>query len=156
MYVSKRSGFAMILAIIVVVLIALGGVMLLGRVSIGVKSVEDSYLRTQVEFLAESATEFAVMRAQDFNTSGGNCLNELNITVQDSTGQNVYDVAVRLRYAFAGAKPNNQCDTLDENTSGIITNHGAMVLVDTEVKTSPTANISTEPIRIFKRSWQKL
>jgi len=157
MYVSKRSGFAMILAIFIVVLIALGGTMLLGRVSIGVKSVEDSYIRTQVEYLAESATEFAVMRAQDFNTSGPNCLNELNITVEDSTGVNVYDIAVRLQYSFAGARPaNNQCNTLDENTSGIITNHGAMVLVDTEVKTSPTANISTEPIRVFKRSWQKL
>lgn len=157
MYVSKRSGFAMILAIFVVVLIALGGVMLLNRVSIGVKAVEDNYIRTQAELLAESATEFAVMRAQDFNTSGGNCLNQLYITVQDSTGiHNVYDVTVNLQYSFSGAKPNNQCNTLDENTSGIITNHGAMVLVDTEVKTSVGANLSTEPIRIFKRSWQKL
>ena len=146
----------MILAIFVVVLIALGGVILLGNASIGAKSMGDNYLRAQAELLAMSATEFAVMRAQDFNTSGANCLNQLNITVQDATGSAMFDANVTISYSFMGAKPiNAQCNTLAENPAQPI-GLGAMMLIDTVVTTTPGTNLSTDPIRVFKRTWQKL
>lgn len=155
MYVTKRSGFAMILAIFVVVLIALGGVLLLGNASVGAKSIGDNYLKAQAELLAMSATEYAVMRAQDFNTSGGNCLNELDINVTDSTQNSMFDINVTLSYSFKGSKPNNQCNTLDENVTEPM-GLGAMMLIDTVVATTPGTNLSTEPIRVVKRTWQKL
>lgn len=154
MYVTKHTGFAMILAIFVVVLVALGGVMLLGNASIGSKSMGDKYLRTQAELLADSATEFAVMRAQGFDTSGGNCLENLNITVQDSAGNAMFDANVSLSYSFRATAPTacNTAHTLAVNTASPAT----MILVDTTVTTRADTNLSTEPIRIFKRSWQKL
>lgn len=147
MYATKRYGFAMILAIFVVVLVALGGVILLSNVTTGSKSVGNNYLKAQAEVLAMSATEFAVMRAQGFDTTGGNCLNNINITVQDSSGADAYDANISIGYSFKNLEPNNQCNTLAENTG-----NDTMMLIDVSVST----NLSTEPIRVFKRSWQKL
>lgn len=149
-FAIKHRAFAMILAIFVVVLVALGGVILLGNASIGGKSVGDNYLRAQAELLAISATEFAVMRAQDFDTSGANCLTEINIDVQDASGAHSYDVNVSLSYSFKNAAPVS-CVNAGANLSDL-TGNESMILVDTTVST----NLSTEPIRVHKRSWQKL
>lgn len=149
MFVSKRSGFAMILAIFVMVLVALGGAMLLSNVSTGGTSVGNNYLHAQGELLAESATEFAVMRAQGFNTAGGHCLNTLNITVNDATGTAAYQANVNIQYSFKGLRPNNQCSVLAENTG-----NATMMLIDVTVTSD--SNLTSEPIRVHKRSWQKL
>jgi type II secretory pathway component PulK len=153
MYVIKRSGFAMILAIFVVVLVALGGALLLSNASTGVKSTGDNYIKAQAELLAMSATEFAVMRAQGFNRTTNNCLNQLNIEIKDAGNTMVmYDANVSYGYSFRGAKFNNACsNVLAENTS-----KDTMILMDVVVTARESANLSTEPIRIHKRSWQKL
>lgn len=151
MFATKHYGFAMILAIFVVVLVALGGVLLLSNVTTGSKSVGNNYLNAQAEVLAMSATEFAVMRAQGFDTTGGNCLNNINIIVQDASGAAAYDANVSIGYSFKNTEPNNQCNTLAENTG-----NDTMMLIDVTVTTNQNANLSTEPIRVFKRSWQKL
>lgn len=150
--IKQRGGFAMIMAIFVVIMVAMGGVLILDNASTGSKSVTDNYLRTQAELLAESATEFALMHAQDTNTTAGNCLNDLNITVNDSSGKAVYDIEVALSYSYENAAP-TACTsrTLAANTGNFST-----VLIDTIVTTNIDANLSTEPIRIHKRSWQKL
>lgn len=148
----KRRGFAMILAIVVVLLIAAGGALVLGNAAKGGKSMGDNYLRAQADLLAGSATEFAVMRAQGFDTTGGNCLNNLNITVQDSAGSAMFDANVTLFYSYRD--PKAMCGV----TCNCISNTGkeTTILIDTTVITHPGANISTEPIRVHKRSVQKL
>lgn len=137
----------MILAIVVVLLIAAGGALILSNASIGSKSMGDNYLRAQAELLAQSATEFAVMRAQGFDTSTGNCLNQLNITVEDASGNAMFDANVSMFYSFRDAKPaacNGIGNTLKDAT----------ILVDTVVTSKPT--LSTEPIRVYRRSSQQL
>ncbi len=152
MYATKRSGFAMILAIFVVVMVALGGVMLLGNATTGAKSTGDNYLRAQAELLADSATEFAVMRAQGFDISGGNCLENLNIAVNDSSGASImFDTSVSLAYSFGGAKPANCTD--NTHVLAVGTGKDTMILMDVTVTDH---NLSTEPIRVHKRTWQKL
>jgi hypothetical protein len=149
----KRSAFAMILAIFVVVLVALGGVLLLNNASIGSKSIGDNYLRAQAELLADSATEFAVMRAQGFNRSGNHCLDNLNITVYNSNGQAVgnemFDISISYSYSFRYLNQNTYCSRILADNTGKDT----MMLLDVTVTDH---NLSTEPIRIQKRSWQKL
>ncbi|MDD4855004.1 MAG: hypothetical protein PHQ22_02540 [Sulfuricurvum sp.] len=148
MYATKRSGFAMILAIFVVLLVALGGVLLLSNATTGAKSIGDNYLYAQAELLADSATEFAVMRAQGFDHTGGTCLNQLNITVNGSDGAtHMFDANVSLAYSFRGAAIAG-CTTLNSTT-----NKDTMILMDVTVEDH---NLSTEPIRVHKRSWQKL
>jgi len=153
MYATKRSGFAMILAIVIVVLVALGGVLLLRSSTTGSKSIGDNYLRTQAELLADSATEFAVMRAQGFDisaASGNHCLENLNISVQDTVGIQAYDVNVSLAYSFRGAQfPGcSAVHVLAQNTG-----KDTMILLDVTVTDH---NLSTEPVRVHKRTWQKL
>lgn len=153
MYAIKRPAFAMIMAIFIVVLVALGGVMLLSNAARGAKSVGDNYLRAQAELLADSATEFGVMRAQGFNTNGNtNCLDRLNITVNDSSGNAMYDVVVNYAYSFRYDNQNTACTNILADDTGKDT----MMLMDVTVTTRTSANLSTEPIRIHKRSWQKL
>lgn len=148
MYATKRSGFAMILAIFVVVLIAMGGALLMQSGAQESKAVGDKYLRAQAQLLAKSATEFAIMRAQGFNTAGGDCLNQLDITVNDASGSAMFDASVSMLYSFRGAAPvgAGTCVFLAENTGKETT-----VLVDVVVV---DRNLSTEPIRVHERSWQ--
>lgn len=151
MSVTKRKGFAMILAIFIIVLVALGGVLLLSNSATGSKSISDNYLRAQAELLAQSATEYALMRAQGINTSGGNpCLNQLNITVNDANGNAAYDISVSLAYSFKGSAPGGGsiCTTLSSNTGKDTT-----VLIDATVTDH---NLGTENIRVHHRSLQKL
>jgi len=150
MSVTKRKGFAMIMAIFVVVMIAAGGALLLSNAAIGSKSISDNYLRSQAELLAQSATEYALMRTQGVDTTGGTCLNQLNITVNDSGANPMFDINVSLAYSFEGAAVAG-CTTLTNNTG-----KDTMVLIDATVTTNTDANISTEPVRAHRRSWQKL
>ena len=150
MYATKRSGFAMILAIFVVVLIAMGGALLMRGATQESKAVGDKYLRAQAQLLAKSATEYAVMRVQDFNATNTACLNQLNIIVYNSNGvvagNEMFDINVSLAYSFRTALAPTACTTLASNTG-----KDSTVLVDVTVT---DRNLSTEPIRINERSWQ--
>lgn len=149
MYATKRSGFAMILAIFVMVLIALGGVALLKNSAIASKYVGNNYLRAQAELLAVSATEFAVMRAQGFNTNANaNCLDQLDITVNDANNAPMFDIDISYAYSFRGAG-NGLCTNILAANTGKDT----MMLLDITVT---DRNLGTEPIRVHKRTWQKL
>lgn len=145
MYATKRSGFAMILAIFVVVLIALGGALLMQSGAQESKAVGDKYLRAQAQLLAKSATEYAVMRVQGYNAAG--CLNQLNITVNDANDNAMFNVVVTMNYSFRGAAPGGTCNVLADNTG-----KESSVLMDVTVITDN--NLSTEPIRVHERSWQ--
>ena len=154
MFAIKRKGFAMILAIFIVVLIALGGTLLLSNTALGNKSISNGYLRSQAELLAESATEYTLMRAQGTNTAAGTCLNQLNINVNDANGSKMFDINVSLAYSFRGAAPTNAggvhiCTTLAESTQ-----KDSMVLIDATVTSD--INFTNETVQVHKRSWQKL
>ncbi|MBD3809391.1 MAG: type II secretion system protein [Sulfuricurvum sp.] len=149
--IRQKNGFAMIMAIFVVVMVAMGGTLLMQNASLGVKSSTDNYLRIQAELLAESASEYALMNIQDINTSAGQCLNDLNITVNDSSGNSMYDINVILSYSYENTAPGCTSRVLAQNTGST-----TMVLIDTSVTTKSSAKLSTEPIRIHKRTWQKL
>lgn len=149
MYGIKRSGFAMIMAIFMVVLIALGGIMILSNVSVAGKSAGDKYIKAQAELIADSAVEYALMRVQGFDMSTGNCLNQVTVNVNDASGVSAYTANVSLLYSFRNAAPTGgTCNFLAQNTG-----KDTSVLVDVTV--TATSGMSTEDIRIHKRSWQK-
>ncbi len=149
MSATKRRAFAMIMAIIVILLVAGGGAILLQNAATASKGLGDNYLKAQAELLAQSATEYAVMQVQGFDDEAGNCLNQLDIAVNDSGNSPMFDINVSINYAFKGAKPSVNCDALEDNTG-----EATRMLVDVTVTTNDDANISTEPIRVHKRSWQ--
>lgn len=145
MYVTKRSGFAMIMAIFVVFLVAMGGALLMRGGAQESKAVGDKYLHAQAVLLARSATEYAVMRVQGFNAAG--CLNQLNINVNDAGGARMFDVVVTMNYSFRDTAPAGTCNVLAASTG-----KDSTVLMDVTVTDH---NLGTEPIRIHERSWQK-
>lgn len=138
-----------------VLLIALGGTLILRNAANSSKSINDNYVRLQAELLAESAVEFAAMQMQGIDTTGGTCLNELNITVEDQSGTDMYDISARLRYSFVNSAANsaNGCIRLTSDRNGT---GDSMVLIDVVVLARDDANLSTEQIRVHKRSWQKM
>ena len=139
----------MILAIFVVVLVSMGGALLMQGSAQGSKEVGDKYLKAQADLLVKSATEYTLMRIQGFDpTAAGNCLNQLNITVNSAGGTNMFNIAVTIRYSFNGAAP-ALCPTaavLATNTQKQTT-----ALLDVVVTDN---NLGTEPIRVHERSWQ--
>ena len=158
MYAIKRSAFAMILAIFVVMMIAMGGALILRNASSGTKSTIDNYLRAQADLLADSAIEFVAMQMQGIVTNAVStpCLNRLNISVRDQSDTMVtYEINSTLRYSFVNivAHSADGCNRLAPDRVG---DGNSMVLIDVTVTTRDESNLSTEPIRIHKSSFQKL
>jgi hypothetical protein len=91
------------------------------------------------------------MRAQGFDTTGGDCLNQLTITIQDAGGNTMFNANVSMLYSFRGAKPaGGTCNTI--TPLAVNTGKESTVLVDVTVTDN---NLSTEPVRVHERSWQK-
>lgn len=156
-YRGQRPGFSMIVAIFVVLIVAWLAAQVLHVASNESKGTGDRYLRYQAELLAESATDYAVMRIGDYNESvGNNCLEDINITVNDASTPPVpmYDIGMTIYYSYKGAAPAN-CPAKNVLSPATGTGLDSMVLIDTTVAAREVSNLSTEPIRVHHRSWQK-
>ncbi|HUH42719.1 MAG TPA: hypothetical protein VLZ29_06365 [Sulfurimonas sp.] len=138
---SKRSGFAMIAAIIVIIIIATIMTLSLSLTAQTSKRTVDMYIYEQVALHAKSAAELAMLEI-----AKNGCTNNLNTTFDD-----IYDVNVSMRYIYTATV--GACNdyfnitTPDQNGS---------VLMDITVSVNTAQNISTEPIRYFRRTIQKL
>lgn len=140
----KRRGFGIITAIILLVLIATVAVMILSLAATSSKKATDDYLRIQADMLARSATEFAIMRIQGFDRSGNKCLENLNIDASP------FDINVTVNY-FLSTDLSNCTNKLVDNMSD--TDLNGMAQIDVVVTTQ--SGVTSEPIRIHKRTLQK-
>ena len=137
----KKSGFAMIMAIIVVIVI--GGLMAfsLSLVANTGKRTTDLYLYEQTVLYSKSAAELALLDI----AQNGPCRPGFNITLGD-----IYDVNITYGYVLDAALAG--C-----NSAGFTVNtpeQNGSVLMDITVKVQD--GVSTEPIRYFRRVMQKL
>ena len=135
--IPNRGAFAMITAIIVVMVI--GGLMAfsLSLVSDTTKRTTDLYLYEQTVLYSKSVAELALL---DIAQNG--CTNNFNTTFNG-----IYDANVSMKYIYnsvvSGCDSYFTVDTPEQNGS---------VLMDITVST----NEGTEPIRYFRRVIQKL
>jgi Tfp pilus assembly protein PilX len=141
---KKRSGFAMIMAIAVIVIIATIMALSLALTTETSKRTVDLYLYEQTALHAKSATELALLEIakRDPNT---NCLNSYNTTLDD-----IYDVNITMRYIFTGT-----VGTCSKYFDIVTPEQNGSVLMDTTVSVNNTT-VSSEPIRYFRRTIQKL
>ena len=143
---SSRNAMAMIMAIAVIIIMAGIMALSLSMTSITSKKTVDLYLYEQSILLSKSAAEYALLRiAQD-----GPCthVNDLNFT-QDV----IYDISIANRYVYTNPLPAG-CPA---NTIVVQTpEQNGSVIMDITVSVPQSANISTEPIRYFRRTIQKL
>jgi hypothetical protein len=142
-FLKKRSGFAMIMAIIVVLVVSTIMALSLALTTETSKRTTDLYLYEQTVLHAKSAAELALLNI----AQGGPCTTIIPYTIDG-----FYDVNVSLRYVYKGFSCGG---TNDFFTTLATDEQNGSVLMDVTVSVND-ANITTEPIRYFRRTIQKL
>ena len=148
-----RKGFSMLTAIILIILVATLGALAIALSTTTVKQTSDLYLREQAELLVQSATEYTLLAISGHQINSANgCLNTINATYE-----NIFDINISIYYlgsSLPSISATNPCQKFsDANLNTIDSN--VTVIIDTTVSVPVDKNISTEPIRIHRRTIQK-
>jgi hypothetical protein len=144
----------MITAIIFIVLVATLGALALSLSTQTTKQTTDLYLHAQAELLAQSGTEYALLAfsGHEINATNG-CLEQINAQYPEGATP-WFDINITLRYLGSGLAPTcNNAAIIDDNVTTADSN--LTLIIDTVVTSRADANISTEPIRIHRRTLQK-
>lgn len=147
-----KKGFSLLTALLFMILIATLGALAISLSTQSAKQTGDLYLREQGELLLQSGSEYALLAlsAHDHNTR---CLEQINATYTPDGTQNLFDINISLRY-FGNGLPTDCPTPSDNNISNIDTNESNMtVMIDTIVTSNPS--LSSEPIRLHRRTIQK-
>ena len=143
-FLKKRSGFAMIMAIIVIVVISGIMALSLSLTAETTKRTVDLYLYEQAILYSKSAAELALL---DIAKNG--CTDNFNISFPETDP--IYDANVTMRYVY-----NSTVGTCTDYFNITTPEQNGSVLMDITVSVRADANVATEPIRYFRRSIQKL
>ncbi|QIR76902.1 type II secretion system protein [Sulfurospirillum diekertiae] len=143
-----RRGFTLITAIIFMVLVASIAALSLSFSSFSTKQTTDLYLREQAELLVQSGTEFALLAisGHDINATS-NCINSI-ISQYPTTAAPLFDINITINYMGSGLPAG--CNIL--SNAVVTSDSNITVIIDTIVEDH---NISTEPIRLHRRTIQK-
>jgi len=148
---NYRNGMAMIMAISVIVIVATILALSLSLTTLTAKKGTDLYLYEQSAILSHSAAEYAMLK---MSQAAPCSIENLVYTYND-----IYDINTTMHYvSFAGS----QCEVnvfADLNrtyydTTTFSASDGTVILDVTVSVTDPT--VTTEPIRYFRRTIQKL
>lgn len=140
---AKRDAFAMIMAIFVIIIISTIMALSLSLTSETSKRTTDIYLYEQAELVAKSAVELTMLEIAE-----NGCLNTF-APAFDADTTAFFDVTVNMQYIHTGAV--GGCNSYFNITTP---EQNGSVLMDVVVTTQP--GITTEPIRYFRRTIQKL
>lgn len=141
---------AMIMAIAVIVIIATIMALSLAMTAETTKKTTDLYLYEQAVLLSNSAAEYALLRiAED-----GACSHSDDLNFHPPAPLDYYDINITNRFiytdpAVCGDTTKEYFNVKEEATNGT-------VLMDITVSIPTSKNVTTEPIRYFRRSLQKL
>ncbi|HZF69814.1 type II secretion system protein [Sulfuricurvum sp.] len=158
---KKRPGFAMIMAIFMMVLIAGMMAAAISMSSTTTNRTQDDYLHEQAQLIARSATEYAVLAisGHEVNVNQG-CINTINM-VYPTAANPMFNIRVDMQYILfydnaAGVRTAYNCNPIT-GTGGVAqTNESnGTVLMDVTVTSNNGLNIP-EPIRYERRTLQKL
>ena len=143
-----KSGMAMIMAIAVIVIIATIMALSIALSSQTTKRTTDVYIYEQAVLLAKSAAEYALLRISLDNNETNPC-----VVKKLDFKQDYYDINISVRYSYVN--PPTSCD--ENHTFATVTTdeQNGSVLLDIAVSVNDT-NITTEPIKYFRRTIQKL
>ncbi|MFT5659673.1 MAG: hypothetical protein ACI9TV_000295 [Sulfurimonas sp.] len=151
-----RSGIAMIMAIMVVVIIGTIMALSLSMTAQTSKRTTDVYLYEQAVLVSKSAAELALL---DIAKTGPCTIASdhigayrMDLNRNASTSDDIYNVVTTVRYVYDGFT----CLDPNDNYADVTTDEqNGSVLMDITVSVDdPT--ITSEPIRYFRRSIQKL
>lgn len=149
-YQTKRGGFAMIMAIGVVVLLSTILALSLRMTNITTKNTTDSYLHEQALILTRSATEGALLAISGYDRVANNkCINHIDATFPSSGATKLFDIDVDIQYIGFNQ---TGCRKLVSNISTPESN-GTVIL---DVTVTSASGVATEPIRYHRRTIQKI
>jgi len=134
----KKSGFAMIMAITVLVVMATMMAAALSMAAKTTKSTVDLYVYEQSTLLSKSAAEYALLYI-----SKNGCIDNLNFK------HDYYDINIDMKYVYSAA---SACEDYFVISTP---EQSGSVLMDITVSVTDT-NITSEPIKYFRRTIQKL
>jgi Tfp pilus assembly protein PilV len=140
LFAKKHSGFAMIMALIVIVIVSTIMAISLSLTTETTKRTVDLYIYEQTALHAKSAAELTMLQIAQ-----NGCINSYNTTLD-----NFYDVNVTMRYIY-----NATVGTCTDYFNITTPEQNGSVLMDITVSVNDS-NISSEPIRYFRRTIQKL
>ncbi|MBN2815713.1 MAG: hypothetical protein JXQ67_03470 [Campylobacterales bacterium] len=160
MRTSKRNAMAMIMAIMVIVIIGTIMALSVAMTAETGKRTKELYLYEQVVLMSKSATEYALLRIAQNNPC-----TDINATfIQDT----YYTIDIGAQYVYYNDpttvgvdEAQAVCDAVPIATRGILyttvstPEQNGSVMLDITVSVTDTT-ISSEPIRYFRRTIQKL
>lgn len=145
---TNRRGMAMIMAIAVIVLVATILALSLSLTTKTTKKTTDLYLYEQAAILSHSAAEYAMLKI----SQAAPC----SIPTLNYSYNNIYDINTSMFYISTAGSPCETNSNLDGTNRGTITypaSNGTVIL-DVSVATQP--GFTSEPVRYFRRTIQKL
>ncbi len=154
---QKRRGFAMIMAIFFMIMIATLLSYMLAASSETAERTTTVYVNEQAQLLAKSAVEYALLRVSGFNrdTDGDGvddaCLQNMAFTYPEAANP-ILDITIDINYHglnIAGCTGNGTVSTIATAESV-----GTM-LIDVYVTSNNSLQLS-EPVRYHRRTLQKL
>jgi len=146
-----KSGMAMIMAIAVIVIISTIMALSIALSSQTTKRTTDVYIYEQAVLLAKSAAEYALLRISLDNNETDPC-----VVKKLDFKQDYYDINISVRYSYTSYPADAAKCPLTSRFAPVTTDEqNGSVLLDIAVSVNDT-NITTEPIKYFRRTIQKL
>lgn len=146
-YGAKKGGFAIIMAIAVIVVLATIMALSLSLTSQTAKRTTDIYLHEQVMLLAKSAVELSLFQI----AANGPC----TPAALNFTHDGIYDINITNRFAYTDPIP-AVCGTGTIALTNIANpDSNGTVIIDITISVTDTT-VTSEPIRYFRRTVQKL
>lgn len=137
-----RSGFAMVMAVSVIILVSTIMILSLNSTALTSKRTVDLYIYEQAELHIKSAIEYAL-----YKIAKDGCTDQINETTPDG----IYDINITMKYIFDSDIAG--CTEYIDDISTPEQNGSVMM----DVRVSVDSNVtSAEPITLFRRTIQKL
>lgn len=147
----RRSGFAMIMAILLLLFVAAMSAVMISLTAQSTKSKSDTLLREQAYFLARSATEYALLAISGHDrTATNSCINEINSQYLPDNVTPMFDINTTIWYVGLGGIAN--CNSIVGNINTPESN--GTIILDVTVSSNDAYGLS-EPITYHRRTMQK-
>jgi type II secretory pathway pseudopilin PulG len=154
--ILKRSGFAMIMAIFVIIIIGTIMGLMISMGSQSAKRTTNAYLNEQAVLLAKSSAEYAMLAVSGHDRVANNgCINNINLTYPNTGAAAIFNINVNMSYIGFGDAPfaagcNHYIGRINTPESN------GTILMDVTVTSNDAALNLSETIRYHRRTLQKL
>ncbi len=156
---QQRGGFAMIMAIFFMVLMATMMLFMLNASAETTERTTTDYVNEQAQLLAKSTVEYALLRVSGFDRDTDNdgvvdnCLTQLNLTYPQTSP--IFNITVNISYHGLGAGAPANCTANGTQASINTAESVGTMLIDVYVEDHPNLHLN-EPVRYHRRTLQKL